>query len=168
MAHYRSELTPSDKLLRPSSTSEAEWSAQVRCEQVIKPLDMLLWLCYKLSAPCNVHSGPPPITLYILIAGTGFVREVPANLVRAPGTVISASSSGLRTVANDGVNMFTQIPANAIQFTGTAFRSVTKRVTKTISLKKRILNSAYMSNTKERNGITVSTFDRVYSIHRRQ
>ena len=129
MAHYRSELTPSDKLLRPSSTSEAEWSAQVRCEQVIKPLDTLLWLCYKLSAPCNVHSAPPPITLYMLITGTGFVREVPANLVRAPGTVISASSSGLRTVANDGVNMFTQIPANAIQFTGTAFRSVTKMVT---------------------------------------
>lgn len=60
----------------------------------------------------------------MLIAGTGFVREVPANLVRAPGTVFSASSTGLRTVANDGVNMFTQIPANAIQFTGTAFRSV--------------------------------------------
>ena len=60
----------------------------------------------------------------MLIAGTGFVREVPANLVRAPSTVFSASSTGLRTVANDGVNMFTQIPANAIQFTGTAFRSV--------------------------------------------
>ena len=60
----------------------------------------------------------------MLIAGTGFVREVPANLVRAPGTVFSASSTGLRTVANDGVNMITQIPANAIQMTGTAFRSV--------------------------------------------
>ena len=60
----------------------------------------------------------------MLIAGTGFVREVPANLVRAPGSVFSASSTGLRTAANDGVNMFTQIPANAIQFTGTAFRSV--------------------------------------------
>jgi len=59
----------------------------------------------------------------VVNSGTGFVREVPANLVRAPGTVFSASSSGLRTVANDGVNMFTQIPANAIQFTGTAFRT---------------------------------------------
>merc|ERR1712045_663332 len=59
----------------------------------------------------------------VVSSGTGFVREVPANLVRAPGTVISASSSGLRTVANDGVNMFTQIPANAIQLTGTAFRT---------------------------------------------
>ena len=66
----------------------------------------------------------PHITLCLVIAGTGFVREVPANLVRAPGTVISASSSGIRTVANDGVNMFTQIPANAIQLTGTAFRHV--------------------------------------------
>lgn len=59
----------------------------------------------------------------VVNSGTGFVREVPANLVRAPSTVFSASSTGLRTVANDGVNMFTQIPANAIQFTGTAFRT---------------------------------------------
>merc|ERR1712158_252680 len=52
-----------------------------------------------------------------------FVNGVPGALVRAPGTVISASSSGIRTVATDGVNMFTQIPANALQFTGTAFRT---------------------------------------------
>jgi len=59
----------------------------------------------------------------VVSSGTGFVRAVPGNLVRAPGTVISASSSGIRTVATDGVNMFTQIPANALQFTGTAFRT---------------------------------------------
>ena len=90
-------------------------------EQVIKPLDTRLWFT---NEP-NVHSAYDPL---LVIAGTGFVREVPANLVRAPGTVISASSSGLRTVANDGVNMFTQIPANAIQLTGTAFRSVNNMV----------------------------------------
>ena len=89
----------------------------MRAEQVIKPLDTRLYFTHER----NVHSASDPL---LLIAGTGFVREVPANLVRAPGTVFSASSSGLRTVANDGVNMFTQIPANAIQFTGTAFRSV--------------------------------------------
>ena len=54
--------------------------------------------------------------------GTGFVRNVPGNLVRAPATVISAGTSGIQTVANDGVNMITSLPANAIQFVGTGFR----------------------------------------------
>ena len=56
-------------------------------------------------------------------AGTGFVRAVPGNFVSAPGTIISAGTSGLRTVANDGVNMITSLPANAIQMTGTALRT---------------------------------------------
>merc|ERR1712167_480607 len=48
---------------------------------------------------------------------------VPQNIVAAPQTVFSAGTSGLRTVANDGVNMITSIPSNAIQLTGTAFRT---------------------------------------------
>ena len=50
------------------------------------------------------------------------MRNVPGNLVRAPATVISAGTSGIQTVANDGVNMITSLPANAIQFVGTGFR----------------------------------------------
>ena len=41
----------------------------------------------------------------------------------APSTVFNAGTSGLRTVANDGVNMITSLPTNAIQLTGTAFRT---------------------------------------------
>merc|ERR1712227_965751 len=55
--------------------------------------------------------------------GTGFVREAPQNIIRAPTTVIGAGTSGIRTVANDGVNMINSIPSNALRFTGTAFRT---------------------------------------------
>ena len=56
-------------------------------------------------------------------AGSGLVRTAPQNIVSAPGTVITAGTTGLRTVANDGVNMITSIPSNAIQLGGTAFRT---------------------------------------------
>ena len=51
------------------------------------------------------------------------MRTAPQNIVSAPGTVITAGTTGLRTVANDGVNMITSLPSNAIQLTGTAFRT---------------------------------------------
>merc|ERR1719515_185820 len=50
--------------------------------------------------------------------GTGFVREAPNNIIRAPTTVIGAGTSGIRTVASDGVNMITSLPSNALRFTG--------------------------------------------------
>ena len=62
--------------------------------------------------------------MLLVSPGTGFVRNVPGNLVRAPATVISAGTSGIQTVANDGVNMITSLPANAIQFVGTGFRYI--------------------------------------------
>ena len=52
------------------------------------------------------------------------MRNAPQNIIRTPGTVISAGSTGLMTVANDGVNMITSLPSNALQLTGTAFRLV--------------------------------------------
>merc|ERR1712107_788215 len=55
--------------------------------------------------------------------GTGFVLEAPNNIIRAPTTVIGAGTSGIRTVATDGVNMITSLPSNALRFTGTAFRT---------------------------------------------
>merc|ERR1719145_110193 len=56
-------------------------------------------------------------------SGSGLVRTAPQNIVSSPGTVITAGTTGLRTVANDGVNMITSIPSNAIQLGGTAFRT---------------------------------------------
>jgi len=55
--------------------------------------------------------------------GTGFVRQVPQNIVSAPQTFIGAGATGVRTVANDGMSMLTSIPRNALQLTGTAFRT---------------------------------------------
>jgi len=53
----------------------------------------------------------------------GFVRQVPQNIVSAPQTFLGAGATGVRTVATDGMNMITSIPRNAIQLTGTAFRT---------------------------------------------
>merc|ERR1712173_307449 len=55
--------------------------------------------------------------------GTGFVRQVPQNIVSEPQTFIGAGATGVRTVANDGMSMLTSIPRNALQLTGTAFRT---------------------------------------------
>merc|ERR1711902_82676 len=76
-----------------------------------------------LRAGANALTRTPAAFTSAVNTGTGFVRAVPQNIVTAPQTVLSAGTSGLRTVANDGVNMITSIPSNAIRFTGTAFRT---------------------------------------------
>jgi hypothetical protein len=68
------------------------------------------------------RNTPGAFTSFANNAG-GFVRQVPQNIVRAPQTFIGAGATGVRTVADDGMNMITSIPRNALQFTGTAFRT---------------------------------------------
>merc|ERR1711892_9969 len=70
-----------------------------------------------LSETPHKHSPPLP-TMQV-----DFVRQVPQNIVNAPQTFIGAGATGVRTVATDGMNMITSIPRNALQFTGTAFRT---------------------------------------------
>merc|ERR1711970_485774 len=69
-----------------------------------------------------LRNTPGAFTSFASNAG-GFVRQVPQNIVSAPQTFLGAGATGVRTVATDGMNMITSIPRNAIQLTGTAFRT---------------------------------------------
>merc|ERR1711942_425805 len=69
-----------------------------------------------------LRNTPGAFTSFASNAG-GFVRQVPQNIVRAPSTFLGAGATGVRTVATDGMNMITSIPRNALQLTGTAFRT---------------------------------------------
>merc|ERR1719336_2425905 len=66
---------------------------------------------------------PTPSQSMKVMPSPGFVRNTPQNIIRTPATVVGAGSTGLMTVANDGVQMITRLPQSALQFTGTAFRT---------------------------------------------
>ena len=96
----------------PTSFSNFADSAVNTGNFLFKPIKFLGYKLFAMNALKNI------------LLGTGFVREAPNNIIRAPTTVIGAGTSGIRTVASDGVNMITSLPSNALRFTGTAFRSV--------------------------------------------